>query len=194
MPAARLADMHICPMVTPGTPPVPHVGGPISGPCAPTVLIGFMPAARLTDMAVCVGPPDAIVTGSPTVVTSYQPQARVLDPCAHGGMISVGCPTVIVGDSGSGSGGSGGGFGLGTLGNIEAPVTPAQAVAIAAALKEGGYASIPASDSNRLSISLVHAANHGIPFCEVCYRSAKARGASEEEAQAIGRTGGRGAA
>ena len=64
-PAARLTDLHVCPMVTVL---VPHVGGPISGPGAPTVLIGGMPAARVSDMAVCVGPPDSIVMGSPTVL------------------------------------------------------------------------------------------------------------------------------
>ena len=61
-PAARLTDMHVCPMVTPGMPPVPHVGGPISGPGCATVLIGKLPAARATDMAVCGGPPDAILS------------------------------------------------------------------------------------------------------------------------------------
>ena len=68
MPAARLADMHVCPMMTPGVPPIPHVGGPISGPGAPTVLIGGMPAARMGDMLVCVGPPDVILAGCPTVM------------------------------------------------------------------------------------------------------------------------------
>ncbi len=68
-PAARLTDMHTCPMVTPGTPPVPHVGGPITGPGSPTVLIGGLPAARVGDMAVCTGPPDTIVPpGCPTVM------------------------------------------------------------------------------------------------------------------------------
>jgi uncharacterized Zn-binding protein involved in type VI secretion len=68
MPAARVGDMHVCPMVTPGTPPIPHVGGPISGPGSPTVLIGGLPAARVGDMATCVGPPDSIVMGCPTVL------------------------------------------------------------------------------------------------------------------------------
>jgi len=68
MPAARVGDMHLCPMVTPGTPPVPHVGGPILPPGSPTVIIGGMPAARVGDMAVCVGPPDVIAVGCPTVV------------------------------------------------------------------------------------------------------------------------------
>src|SRR6187431_41762 len=66
-PAARLTDMHACPMVTPGLPPIPHVGGPIIGPGAPTVLIGGLPAAVVGDNCVCVGPPDAIVKGSATV-------------------------------------------------------------------------------------------------------------------------------
>lgn len=68
MPAARLTDMHVCPMQTPGVPPIPHVGGPIVGPGAPTVLIGGMPAAVMGDSCVCVGPPDAIVAGCPTVL------------------------------------------------------------------------------------------------------------------------------
>ena len=67
-PAARVGDMHACPMVTPGVPPVPHVGGPITGPGSPTVLIGGMPAARMGDMCTCTGPPDSIVKGLPTVI------------------------------------------------------------------------------------------------------------------------------
>ncbi|WP_066796780.1 PAAR domain-containing protein, partial [Sphingomonas soli] len=66
-PAARVTDFHACPMVTPGVPPVPHVGGPITGPGMPNVLIGGMPAACLGDICVCVGPPDSIVKGSATV-------------------------------------------------------------------------------------------------------------------------------
>ncbi len=96
-PAARLGDMHACPAVTPGVPPVPHVGGPITGPCAPTVLIGGQPAARVGDMALCVGPPDVIVQGSATVTICGVPAARVGDMTAHGGVITVGCPTVIIG-------------------------------------------------------------------------------------------------
>ena len=67
-PAARVGDMHACPMVTPGVPPVPHVGGPITGPGSPTVLIGGMPAARMGNMCTCTGPPDSIVKGLPTVI------------------------------------------------------------------------------------------------------------------------------
>jgi uncharacterized Zn-binding protein involved in type VI secretion len=66
-PAARMGDMHTCPMQTPGTPPIPHVGGPILKGSA-TVLIGKMPAARMGDMATCVGPPDTIIKGEPTVL------------------------------------------------------------------------------------------------------------------------------
>jgi uncharacterized Zn-binding protein involved in type VI secretion len=94
MPAARVGDMHVCPMVT-GV--VPHVGGPILPPGAITVLIGGMPAARVTDMATCVGPPDVIVLGSMTVLTCGMPQARILDLTAHGGTIMMGYPTVLVG-------------------------------------------------------------------------------------------------
>jgi uncharacterized Zn-binding protein involved in type VI secretion len=96
-PAARLGDMHICPMVTPGVPPIPHVGGPILPPCSLTVLIGMMPAARLSDKALCVGPPDVIVKGSGTCLINSLPAARILDNEAHGGMIVLGCFTVLVG-------------------------------------------------------------------------------------------------
>ena len=87
--------MHVCPMVTVL---VPHVGGPILGPCCPTVLIGGLPAARVTDMAVCVGPPDIIVMGSATVLIGALPAARLGDMTAHGGVIAGPCcPTVIIG-------------------------------------------------------------------------------------------------
>ncbi|HET6567183.1 MAG TPA: PAAR domain-containing protein [Rhodothermales bacterium] len=86
VPAARLTDMHVCPMVTPGVPPIPHVGGPVVGPGVPTVLIGGMPAATMGDMLVCVGPPD---------------------------VIALGCPTVMIGTGGGGGAGGGGGGGAG---------------------------------------------------------------------------------
>jgi len=82
MPAARIGDMHVCPMLNPGVPPPPHVGGPIAMG-SPMVLIGGMPAARMGDMVVCAGPPDTII---------------------------IGCPTVLIGEGGSGSV-SGGGAG-----------------------------------------------------------------------------------
>jgi uncharacterized Zn-binding protein involved in type VI secretion len=84
-------------MQTPGTPPIPHVGGPITGPGAPTVLIGSLPAARVGDMATCVGPPDSIVQGSATVLIAGAPAARMGDATAHGGTIALGLPTVIIG-------------------------------------------------------------------------------------------------
>ena len=89
--------MHLCPMVTPGTPPIPHVGGPILPPGGITVLIGGLPAARMGDMAVCVGPPDVIAKGSVTVMICGQPAARMGDICAHGGTIVLGLPTVLIG-------------------------------------------------------------------------------------------------
>lgn len=94
MPAARVTDMHVCPMVT-GV--VPHVGGPILPPCWPTVLIGSLPAARVTDMATCVGPPDIIIMGSFTVMIGGLPAARLGDTTAHGGTIIMGWPTVLIG-------------------------------------------------------------------------------------------------
>lgn len=94
LPASRITDMHICPMVT-GI--VPHVGGPIVAPAAPTVLIGKLPAAGLGSTAVCVGPPDVVAKGSATVLVCKKPIARMGDQCAHGGTIVVGCPTVLCG-------------------------------------------------------------------------------------------------
>ena len=97
MPAARLTDFHICPMVTPGVPPIPHVGGPIIGPGAVTVLVCMMPQAQVTNMCVCVGPPDMIAKGSATVLAQKLPAARMLDNTANGGMIMLGAPTVLIG-------------------------------------------------------------------------------------------------
>ena len=96
-PAARITDMHLCPMVNPGVPPIPHVGGPILGPCAPTVLTGMLLQARVTDQCVCVGPPDIIVKGSTTVLVCSLPAARILDQTAHGGVIILGDFTVLIG-------------------------------------------------------------------------------------------------
>jgi uncharacterized Zn-binding protein involved in type VI secretion len=93
-PAARITDMHVCPMVT-GI--VPHVGGPILPPAAITVLTGALPQARVGDMAVCVGPPDVIALGSFTVLVCNQPAARMGDMTAHGGSIILGLPTVLIG-------------------------------------------------------------------------------------------------
>ncbi|MDY0240845.1 MAG: PAAR domain-containing protein [Rhodospirillaceae bacterium] len=96
-PAARLTDMHVCLMVTPGLPPVPHVGGPVIGPGVPTVLIGKLPAAVVGDHCVCVGPPDMIVSGSATVLIGGKPAARIGDATAHGGSVALGLPTVMIG-------------------------------------------------------------------------------------------------
>lgn len=93
-PAARITDMHVCPIVTPAG---PHVGGPILPPGEPTVLIGGMPAAKVGDMAVCTGPPDSIVMGSTTVFIGGMPAARMGDSTAHGGTIVLGEPTVLIG-------------------------------------------------------------------------------------------------
>jgi uncharacterized Zn-binding protein involved in type VI secretion len=94
MPAARITAMHLCPMATG---PVPHVGGPILPPGALTVLIGGLPAARVSDLATCVGPPDTIIVGAFTVLIAGLPAARIGDSCAHGGTIVSGYPTVLIG-------------------------------------------------------------------------------------------------
>ncbi|MFO7613391.1 MAG: PAAR domain-containing protein [Bacteroidales bacterium] len=139
-PAARVGDMHTCPMQTPGTPPIPHVGGPILPPGAPTVLIGNQPAATMGDMCTCVGPPDSIVQGSATVLIGGKPAARMGDMTAHGGSIMAGLPTVLIGDAGGGGGGGGAG---------------------------GGAAGAGAGGSPQAA-TLKAAAEDGTPFCEEC--------------------------
>ncbi|WP_069299198.1 PAAR domain-containing protein [Neptunicoccus sediminis] len=94
LPAARVTDAHVCPMVT-GI--VPHVGGPILPPGQPNVLIGNMPAANLGTMCTCVGPPDVIIKGSTSCLIGSKPAARLTDSTAHGGVIvGPGCPTVLI--------------------------------------------------------------------------------------------------
>jgi uncharacterized Zn-binding protein involved in type VI secretion len=122
-PAARVGDLHTCPMVTVL---VPHVGGPILPPGCPTVLIGGLPAARVTDMCTCVGPPDVILMGSPTVLIGYMMAARMGDPTAHGGVITLGCPTVMIGVPGQGS-------------VLEQAAGAAQAVALLQAAVDGNH-------------------------------------------------------
>jgi uncharacterized Zn-binding protein involved in type VI secretion len=93
-PAARLTDMHTCPMCTG---PVPHVGGPIAAPGVPNVLISNLPASVIGDMCVCTGPPDSIAKGSATVLIGNKPAARMGDQTAHGGTIVTGAFNVLVG-------------------------------------------------------------------------------------------------
>lgn len=97
MLASRITDMHVCPMVTPSPVPVPHVGGPIIGVSAPTVLTCKLPQSVVTDNCVCVGPPDVIVKGSMTVMVCKKPAVRIGDMTAHGGSIVAGAPTVMIG-------------------------------------------------------------------------------------------------
>ena len=96
-PAARLTDFHQCPMEEPAVMPIPHVGGPVSGPCSPNVCIARLPAARLGDELICVGPPDTIVQGSSTVRINGVPAARMGDQTAHGGEIMLGALNVQIG-------------------------------------------------------------------------------------------------
>jgi len=155
-PAARLTDMHTCPMSSPATPPVPHVGGPILPACSTNVLIGYLPAARVTDKCFCVGPPDVIVKGSATVLINNLPAARIGDTTAHGGVIVAGCFTVLIGDSGSGSAsGSGGGGASGTGRDAARDLSP---------VASGGAMSAPA----RQAQALRKAAQKSAPFVEPC--------------------------
>ncbi|MBL8986961.1 MAG: PAAR domain-containing protein [Gemmatimonadetes bacterium] len=178
-PAARVSDLHTCPMQTPmppPAPPVPHVGGPILPPGNPKTLIGGLPAARVGDLCTCVGPPDSIVKGSATVMIGGQPAARMGDSTAHGGVIAAGFPKVLIGDSGSGSGGS-------PLGGL-AQAAGEQRQTLREAAAEGSAfceicdrarraAEAPPESGSSQRQSLVAAAANGTPFCEECARAAR---------------------
>ncbi len=159
-PAARVGDMHVCPMVTPGVPPIPHVGGPILPPGVPTVLIGGMPAAVSGGMATCVGPPDSIVLGSMGVMIGGMPAARMGDTCAHGGTIVMGLPTVRIGEMMPG----------------------APPVAFAAPGLPGtpgmGTSKGASEDESAQVKAMKTAASRGAPFCEMCSQAQKAEAAS----------------
>lgn len=103
-PAARVGDMHVCPLVN-GL--VPHVGGPVLPAGVPNVLIAGLPAAVSGDMCVCTGPPDVIALGSSGVFIGGRPAARLGDTTAHGGTIVLGCFTVLIGETAGGGGGAG---------------------------------------------------------------------------------------
>ncbi len=159
-PAAGVGDMHVSPMVTPGPPPIPHVGGPLLPPGVPTVLIGGMPAAVMGNMATCVGPPDSVVLGSVGVMIGGRPAARMGDTCAHGGTIVVGMPTVLIGETMAGA----------------PPVTVVVAMPSAGAIP--ALAPAPASPQAQ---TLQRAAERGTPFCEVCEEKASQEAAKEEK-------------
>jgi len=93
--AARVGDMHTCPLTNPNG--SPHVGGPLVGPGEPTVLIEKMPAAVVGDTCTCAGPPDSLSLGSQTVFIGKKPAVRMGDTTAHGGQVTQGSPTVIIG-------------------------------------------------------------------------------------------------
>ncbi len=147
-PAARITDMHVCPMVT-GI--VPHVGGPILPPGVPTVLTCMLPQANVGTMATCVGPPDVIVKGSLGVFVGGMPAARMLDMTAHGGVIVMGAPTVIIGE-----------------------VSPASPSAGSMAMVAPGAPLLADAGGNvqvaQTVTSLIAAGQNGTPFCEHCAR------------------------
>ncbi|HRH49185.1 MAG TPA: PAAR domain-containing protein [Panacibacter sp.] len=149
-PAARIGDMHVCPMFDG---PKPHVGGPIVGPGCPTVLIGGMPAAVMGDMCTCVGPPDTIILGSAGVFIGGKPAARMGDQCVHGGAITVGLPTVLIGETMAG----GGSFG-----------------AIPLAIMQTVMKSMPPAVQQKMAqvVAMKQAAANGSPFCEKCAAAA----------------------
>lgn len=153
-PAARIGDMHTCPMVTPGMPPIPHVGGPVTGPGVPTVLIGGMPAAVMGDMCVCVGPPDTIIMGSVGVFIGGKPASRMGDPTAHGGVIVMGCPTVLIGEVSPGT-----------------PPPPVLPLPMKLAMAQMGAAGTTAAQL----LTMKNAAKKGVPFCEKCAKAAAER-------------------
>lgn len=148
--------MHLCPMVIPGLPPIPHVGGPVIAG-APNVLIGGKPSARVSDLCMCtpVGIPDPIVAGSATVLICGMLAARMGDSTGHGGVIVSGCPTVLIGDSGAGGSGGAGRKGMG---QGKASLAMPEALASGQALRA----------PSRQAATLRRAAAQGAPFVELC--------------------------
>lgn len=150
-PAARVGDFHMCPMVTPGTPPIPHVGGPILPPGAVTVMIGGMPAATATNTCLCTGPPDTIAKGSMGVMIGGLPAARMGDLTAHGGTIMIGCPTVMIGDVG--------------MGAMAAAVAVLPIAVILDIITKLGP---EAGGALNQTVTMVQAAIDALPFVEIC--------------------------
>ncbi|WP_082356117.1 PAAR domain-containing protein [Novosphingobium sp. AAP83] len=145
-PAARITDPHVCPMVT-GT--VPHVGGPIMPPAAINVLTGSLPQARIGDKAVCNGPLDVIALGSFTVLVRGNPAARMGDITAHGGVIVMGMPNVLIGDAGSAD-----------------PMSVASALLNLPLGFEGD-----GTAQTAMKNAMIAAAKDAMPFCEQCAKA-----------------------
>ena len=157
-PAARITDMHVCPMVT-GV--VPHVGGPIVLG-SPNVLTGALPQARVGDMLVCGGPPDVIAMGSTGVFVNSRPAARMGDQTAHGGAIVLGMFTVLIGETAGGGGGGAGGAGAAAgaaSGGAETHLT-------------AGAVKLAFADAHAQAHTLKSAHKTGAPFCEACWKAA----------------------
>ncbi len=93
-PAARLTDMHTCPMVT-GV--VPHVGGPISGPGHADGVDWRLARGTSATWRFAPAPPDTLAKGSATVLIGGTPAVRMGDGTAHGEVVVLGCPTVLIG-------------------------------------------------------------------------------------------------
>jgi len=176
-PAARLTDLHTCPMVTPGTPPVPHVGGPITGPGCPNVLIGGLPAATIGDMCFCVGPPDTIARGSTGVLIGGKPAARMGDNTAHGGIISIGFPTVLIGETAGGGGA--GNAGMSASGDADGNANLADSLdtsvidpfALNPKYSKGTMGEMSPINVSAMSSAFRQAADSGKPLCEVCEKT-----------------------
>ena len=168
-PAARIGDMHVCPMVTPGVPPIPHVGGPITGPGMPTVLIGNLPAAVMGDMCVCVGPPDTIILGSTGVLIGNKPAARMGDMTAHGGSIVIGCPTVLIGEISPGTAVT-----KTAVTILKQFKREADRTAKAGSLAEASQRTKAVSIAEQV-LTMHQAADNGKPFCEICNQLATAK-------------------
>jgi uncharacterized Zn-binding protein involved in type VI secretion len=181
-PAARITDMHTCPMQTPAVVPIPHVGGPIIGPCSPNVITGSLLQARVTDQCICVGPPDVIVKGSMTVLVNNLQAARIGDLTAHGGVIVTGMPTVLIGDQATGGGGGGIAQGKGEDATLKSGQSGGVGTAEVNQVSSAAAMSSPGVQAG----ALLDAAKSGTPFCEVCARAAaeRARNAANEAAAA----------
>ena len=164
-PIARTTDFHLCPMQTPAVVPIPHVGGPVVGPGAMTVWAGGMPVSLLGDLAICVGPPDILCMGSPTVMAEGRPVVRISDMTAHMGAVMVGCPTVLVGDSGGAGSAQAGTMSAAKAGGSAFVRSECNAKAAEAVARQA--APVPETGTSWVEVAFADPAGRPVPFQRV---------------------------
>ena len=90
-PAARVTDNAFCPK---------HHEATVTGPGAVNVLVGNHPAARKGDHLICKGgSKDEFLYGEASVLICGSPAATTQSLDGHQGVVTVGCPSVLIGSN-----------------------------------------------------------------------------------------------